>query len=62
MRAPNDRGGPLALAMAAELPKSKGALHGPRMVVVGAANVALGQSWQERVLRGEAIFTESVLS
>ena len=32
--------------------------HGPRMVVVGTASVALGQSWQERVLRGGAIFTE----
>jgi gliding motility-associatede transport system auxiliary component len=58
-----DRGGPLALAMAAELSKkASGAVHGPRMVVVGTASVALGQSWQERVLRGGAIFTESALS
>jgi hypothetical protein len=58
-----DRPGPLALAMAAELPKKfNGAAHGPRMVVVGTASVALGQSWQERVLRGGAIFTESALS
>jgi hypothetical protein len=58
-----DRPGPLALAMAAELPnKSPTAAHGPRMVVVGTASVALGQSWQERVLRGGAIFTESALS
>jgi len=58
-----DRPGPLALAMAAELTKKPaGVAHGPRMVVVGTASVALGQSWQERVLRGGAIFTESALS
>jgi hypothetical protein len=58
-----DRQGPLAIAMAAELPKkSETASHGPRMVVVGTASVALGQNWQERVLRGGAIFTESALS
>jgi hypothetical protein len=58
-----DRQGPLAIAMAAELPKkSEAAAHGPRMVVVGTASVALGQNWQERVLRGGAIFTESALS
>jgi hypothetical protein len=58
-----DRAGPLALAMAAELPKKTAAApHGPRMVVVGTASVALGQSWQERALRGGAIFTESALS
>jgi hypothetical protein len=62
-RAGADRAGPLALAMAAELPKkSKDAPHGSRMVVVGTVSVALGQSWQERVLRGGAIFTESALS
>jgi hypothetical protein len=53
--------------MAAELPRKAGAKaskeqHVPRMVVVGAVSVALGQSWQERVLRGGAIFTESALS
>jgi hypothetical protein len=53
----------MALAMAAELPKKSSAVaHGPRMVVVGTASVALGQSWQERVLRGGAVFTESALS
>jgi hypothetical protein len=58
-----DRQGPLAIAMAAELPKkSETVSHGPRMVVVGTASVALGQNWQERVLRGGAIFTESALS
>jgi hypothetical protein len=49
--------------MAAELPKKgAGGAHGPRMVVVGTASLALGQNWQERVLRGGAIFTESALS
>jgi hypothetical protein len=58
-----DRPGPLALAMAVDLPKkAQTAAHGPRMVVVGTASVALGQSWQERALRGGAIFTESALS
>jgi ABC-type uncharacterized transport system len=60
---PGDREGPLALAMAAELPnKAAGAAHGARMVVVGSGGLALGQNWQERVLRGGAIFTESALS
>jgi len=58
-----DRGGPLTLAMAAELEqKPSGAAHGPRMVVVGTTSLALGQNWQERVLQGGAIFTESALS
>jgi hypothetical protein len=58
-----DREGPLALAMAAELTnKAAGTAHGPRMVVVGTASLALGQNWQEQVLRGGAIFTESALS
>ncbi len=58
-----DRAGPMALAMASELPKKgAGSAHGPRMVVVGTASLAVGQNWQERVLRGGAIFTESALS
>jgi hypothetical protein len=57
-----DHAGPLALAMAAELPAKNGAVHGSRMVVVGSASVALGQSWQEPVLRGGAVFTESALT
>jgi gliding motility-associatede transport system auxiliary component len=64
-RAPGDHPGPLAVAMANELP-AKGdraaQAHGPRMVVVGSASVALGQNWQEPVLRGGAIFTESAIS
>jgi hypothetical protein len=62
-KASGDHGGPLTLAMASELAtKPPGAPHGPRMVVVGTTSLALGQSWQERVLRGGAIFTESALS
>jgi hypothetical protein len=58
-----DRAGPLVIAMAAELEKkAPGAPHGPRMVVVGTTSLALGQNWQERVLQGGAIFTESALS
>jgi hypothetical protein len=63
VKAAADRSGPLALAMAAELPrKSSAAAHGPRMVVVGTASVALGQSWQERAVRGGAVFIESAIS
>jgi hypothetical protein len=64
-KASGDHPGPLPIAMAAELPAKKDAgaqAHGPRMVVVGSASVALGQSWQEPVLRGGAVFTESALS
>jgi hypothetical protein len=62
-KAAGDQAGPIALAMAAELPKKPGGTaHGPRMVVVGTTSLALGQSWQERVLHGGAIFTESALS
>jgi hypothetical protein len=60
-----DHPGPLPIAMASELLQNKDAgakAHGPRMVVVGSASVALGQSWQEPVLRGGAVFTESALS
>src|SRR4029079_18815276 len=41
-----DSGGPLALAMASELsnPPDSKEKHGPRMVVVGSANVAFGQA------------------
>jgi hypothetical protein len=63
-KAAGDKPGPLTVSMAAELPTPKGAsaTHGPRMVVVGSASVALRQNWQERALRGGAIFTESAIS
>jgi hypothetical protein len=62
-KAAGDHPGPLAVAMATELPAKKGTqAHGPRMVVVGSVSAALGQSWQEPVLHGGAVFTESALS
>ena len=70
-RAPQDLGGPLCIAMASELapaPPARSATarradsHGPRMVVLGAANLLFAQNWQEPVLRGGAIFVESALS
>ncbi len=62
-RGPDDRKGPLAVAMAAELPKPAGSTlpHGPRLVVVGSATPALGQSFS-RDLRGGAVFVESAIS
>jgi hypothetical protein len=63
VKTPQDKTGPLVVAMASELDqKPAGAAHGPRMVVVGTTSLALGQNWQERVLQGGAIFTESALS
>ncbi|HEU4533339.1 MAG TPA: GldG family protein, partial [Polyangiaceae bacterium] len=61
---PEDRPGPLALALAAELPKPPGsaAPRGPRAIVVGTASIAQGQSWQEPALRGGALFVESAVS
>lgn len=61
---PGDRRGPLALAMAAELPRPAGASdgHGARAVVAGTSSFALGQSFQERVLRGGAVFAESAIA
>ena len=61
---PDDRPGPFAVAMAAELPKPEGsaAPRGPRVVVVGTGSIAQGQSWQEPALRGGALFVESAVS
>lgn len=63
-REPGDHEGPIALAMAAELPKPSGsqALHGPRIVVVGSSSLLWGQSFREPALRGGAIFAENALS
>lgn len=59
-----DRGGPLAVAMAAELPKPAGskAPHGPRLVVVGSSTLTQGQNWQEPGLRAGAYFVESAVA
>ena len=63
-KGPGDLAGPLPLAMASELPKPEGssAAHGPRLVVVGAASLAEGQSWEEPALRGGAIFTMNAIT
>lgn len=61
---PGDKEGPLALAMAAELPKPSGsdAPHGPRIVVTGSSSILWGQSFREPAIRGGAVFAENALS
>ncbi len=63
-KGPDDAGGPFTVAMAAELPKAGAskASHGPRMVVVGTANVAWGRNWRDSTLLGDRLFMESALS
>lgn len=60
----SDPRGPFTVAMAAELPKPEAsrASHGPRLVVVGSANVAWGRNWRDSTLLGDALFMESALS
>jgi gliding motility-associatede transport system auxiliary component len=63
-KGPEDEGGPFTVAMASEIPKpadSKSA-HGPRMVVVGSANVAWNQNWRDTTLLGDRLFMESAVS
>jgi hypothetical protein len=59
-----DASGPFTVAMAAERPKSADSKekHGPRIVVVGTANVAFGQTFRDATLLGNRIFIESALS
>ncbi len=59
-----DKSGPFVVAYAAELPKPKAskAPHGPRMVVVGSANLAWSRNWREPTLLGNRLFVESALS
>jgi hypothetical protein len=61
---PGDLAGPLALAMAAERPKtSASAAHGPRVVVIGTASGLLSPTFREPLpFRGAALFTESAIS
>lgn len=61
---PGDRDGPLAVAMAAELPKPPGSTEprGPRIVVIGSSSITQGQVWQEPALRAGAYFVESAVS
>ena len=63
-KGPSDAQGPFDLAMAAELPKpaSSREKHGPRLVVVGSANLAWGRNWRETPLLGTRMFMESALS
>ena len=63
-----DLAGPLVLAMASERPTPNGTkpspdAHGPRVVVVGSANVLTSPTFREPLpLRGGALFVESAIS
>jgi len=61
---PQDRPGPLTLAMASERPKlSPSAAHGPRLVVAGSGWLLLSRNWQEPApVRGAALFVEDSIS
>jgi hypothetical protein len=61
---PQDRSGPLTLAMASERPKlSPSAAHGPRVVVIGSGWMLLSRNWQEPgPMRGAAILIENSIS
>jgi ABC-type uncharacterized transport system len=61
---PQDRPGPLTLAMASERPKlSPSAAHGPRVVVIGSGWVMLSRNWQEPgSTRGAAMLVENSIS
>jgi hypothetical protein len=63
-RDPSDTGGSLVLAMASERPNaSRGAPHGPRVVVVGSRFALAEDNWrQPRPLHGAAYFVDSALS
>lgn len=60
----DDRSGPLAIGMAAELPDDDEdeSTHGARLVVLGTANMALGQNWRDLALRGNAVLVGNILS
>ena len=58
-----DRSGPLAIGMAAELPSEEdSSTHGARLVVLGTANMALGQNWRDMALRGNAVLIGNIVS
>ena len=59
---PGDRKGPLAIAMAAELPARAGGQKGGRLVAVGTAGVLEPANWQSDDLRGTAMFVESAMA
>jgi hypothetical protein len=60
---PEDRPGPLALAVAAELPKPAGSTkkHGPR-ALFGPPNLAHSRNFREPTLLGNRVFIESALA
>ncbi len=59
-----DPAGPFPVAMVAELPKPAGssAQHGPRLLVVGSANVSWSRVFREPALLGTRLFLESGLA
>jgi hypothetical protein len=59
-----DASGPFAIAAAAELAKPAASVerHGPRMVVVGTANVAFGQVFRDATMLGDRVFLESAVA
>jgi hypothetical protein len=63
-KSPNDLPGPLAVGVAAELPKPEAstASHGSRLVVLGSANPALGQNFRDLSLRGNAVLVGNIIA
>ncbi len=61
---PGDRQGPLPLGAASELakPANSTAPYGPRLVVLGTANPAMGASWADPALRGNAVLMENIVA
>jgi hypothetical protein len=61
--AATDSRGPLHLAYAAELPKTRpSAEHGPRLVALASSSYLLGRNWSNPQLQGTALFVESLIS
>jgi hypothetical protein len=60
----NSAHGSYTLAVAAELPKPAGssAKYGPRVVLVGTANLVWGRNYSDSSLYGDRLFSENVLS
>ncbi len=63
-RAESSLVGPLPVALAAELPVPEGAKadHGPRIVVIGSASLALNDNWRTPALAPNAALVTSALS
>lgn len=58
---PEDRAGPLNVAMAAEGNPSEGQPHGPRLVV-GPPNLIFGRNYRDPTLLGNRVFLENALA